>query len=162
LSLHAFADAEDYYPEDWGEDEGVGGALIFMAMSMARGQYPVAELIASGALQRHPGMKFVVVECGAGWLAWLLHVLDEQADKKHMWIRPRLEMKPGEFFRRQGLLPSATIRSRCDASTLSARRRCFGAATIPMTRAHLRTARKSSTEPLPASERRKNAKSNWS
>ena len=104
LSLHAFADAEDYYPEDWGEDEGVGGALIFMAMSMARGQYPVAELIASGALQRHPEMKFVVVECGAGWLAWLLHVLDEQADKKHMWIRPRLEMKRSEFFRRQGAI----------------------------------------------------------
>lgn len=102
LSLHAFADSEDYYPEDWGEEEGVGGALIFMAMSMARGQYPVAELIASGALQRHPKMKFVVVECGAGWLAWLLHVLDEQADKKHMWIRPHLEMKPSEFFRRQG------------------------------------------------------------
>ena len=37
-----------------------------------------------------------------GWLAWLLQVLDEQADKKHMWIRPRLEMKPSEFFRRQG------------------------------------------------------------
>ena len=102
LSLHAFADSEDYYPEDWGEDEGVGGALIFMAMSMARGQYPGAELIASGALQRHPKLKFVIVECGAGWLAWLLHVLDEQADKKHMWIRPRLEMKPSEFFRRQG------------------------------------------------------------
>ena len=102
LSLHAFADAEDYYPEDWGEEEGVGGALIFMAMSMARGQYPVAELIASGALQRHPDLNFVVVECGAGWLAWLLQVLDEQADKKHMWIRPRLEMKPSEFFRRQG------------------------------------------------------------
>jgi len=102
LSLHAFADSEDYYPEDWGEEEGVGGALIFMAMSMARGQYPVAELIASGALQRHPDLKFVIVECGAGWLAWLLHVLDEQADKKHMWIRPRLEMKPSEFFRRQG------------------------------------------------------------
>lgn len=102
LSLHAFADSEDYYLEDWGEDEGVGGALIFMAMSMARGQYPVAELIASGALQRHPKLKFVIVECGAGWLAWLLHVLDEQADKKHMWIRPRLEMKPSEFFRRQG------------------------------------------------------------
>ncbi len=79
LSLHAFADAEDYYPEDWGEEEGVGGALIFMAMSMARGQYPVAELIASGALQRHPDLNFVVVECGAGWLAWLLQALGGQA-----------------------------------------------------------------------------------
>ena len=104
LSLHAFADAEDHYPEDWGEDEGVGGALVFMAMSMARGQYPVAELIASGALERHPGLRFVIVECGAGWLAWLLYVLDEQAEKKHMWIRPRLELKPSEYFRRQGAI----------------------------------------------------------
>jgi predicted TIM-barrel fold metal-dependent hydrolase len=79
-----------------------GGALAHMTMSMARGQNPVALLIASGALQRHPDLKFVVVECGAGWLAWLLYVMDEQADKKHMWVRPKLEMKPSEFFRRQG------------------------------------------------------------
>jgi predicted TIM-barrel fold metal-dependent hydrolase len=84
LSLHSFTNDEDLYPVDWGEE------------------YPVAEIISSGALQRHPKLKFVVVECGSGWLAWLLHVLDEQAHKKHMWIRPRLEMLPSEFFRRQG------------------------------------------------------------
>lgn len=102
LSLHSFTNDEDLYPADWGEEDGVGGALVFMAMRMADGQYPVAEIISSGALQRHPKLKFVVVECGSGWLAWLLHVLDEQAHKKHMWIRPRLEMLPSEFFRRQG------------------------------------------------------------
>ena len=88
VSLHAFTESEDYYPEDWGEEVGHGGALAHMALSMARGQNPVALLIASGALQRHPKMRFVVVECGAGWLAWLLHVMDEQVEKKHMWIRP--------------------------------------------------------------------------
>ena len=102
LSLHSFSNDEDLYPEDWGEDEGVGGALAFMALRMADGQNPVALLVSSGALQRHPRMKFVVVECGAGWLAWLLYVLDEQVKKKHMWVRPRLEMLPSEFFRRQG------------------------------------------------------------
>ena len=102
VALHAFSESQDHYPEDWGEEEGHGGALAHMAMSMARGQNPVALLIASGALQRHPGLRFVVVECGAGWLAWLLYALDEQVDKKHMWIRPRLEMKPSELFRRQG------------------------------------------------------------
>lgn len=102
VSLHAFTESEDYYPEDWGEEEGHGGALTHMTMSMARGQSPVALLIASGALQRHPDLKFVVVECGAGWLAWLLYVMDEQVEKKHMWVRPKLEMKPSEFFRRQG------------------------------------------------------------
>lgn len=102
LSLHAFSNAVDTYPEDWGEEEGFGGALAHMAMSMADGQNPAALLISSGALQRHPGLRFVVVECGAGWLGWLLHVLDEQVAKKHMWVRPRLEMLPSEFFRRQG------------------------------------------------------------
>ena len=104
LALHAFTEDQDTYPEDWGTEEGVGGGLIHMAMSMIRGQNPVALLIASGALERHPGLRFVIVECGAGWLAWLLYVMDEQAAKKHMWIRPKLDLLPSEYFRRQGHL----------------------------------------------------------
>jgi len=102
LHFHAFSNSEDTYPEDWGEAEGMGGALNHMAMSMADGQSPVSLLVSSGALERHPRLSFVVVECGAGWLAWLLQVLDEQIKKKHMWIRPKLEMLPSEFFARQG------------------------------------------------------------
>ena len=102
LSLHSFTETDDRYPEDWGEETGIGGALNHMAMSFAEGMSPVSLLIASGALQRYPDMKFVVVECGAGWLAWLLHVLDEQVEKKHMWIKPKLDLKPSEYFRRQG------------------------------------------------------------
>ncbi len=102
LSLHAFTEAEDRYPEDWGEEVGIGGSLNHMAMSMAEGMSPVSLLISSGALERYPDMKFVVVECGAGWLAWLLYVLDEQNEKKHMWVRPKLSLKPSEYFKRQG------------------------------------------------------------
>jgi predicted TIM-barrel fold metal-dependent hydrolase len=102
LAFHAFTNSEDEYPEDWGEEEGYGGALDFMAMRMADGQHPVSELLSGGVCDRHPHLKFVIVECGAGWLAWLLYVLDEQAEKKHMWIRPRLSLKPSEFFARQG------------------------------------------------------------
>jgi predicted TIM-barrel fold metal-dependent hydrolase len=101
-SLHAFTSEEDQYPDDWGTEEGVGGALTLMALSMAQGQDPVTRLISGGVLQRHPALRFVVVECGAGWLAWLLYALDEQAKKKHMWIRPRLDSLPSEVFRRQG------------------------------------------------------------
>ena len=46
--------------------------------------------------------KFVIVECDGGWLAWLLSVLDQQAAKKHMWIRPQLKLLPSEYFKRQG------------------------------------------------------------
>lgn len=104
LAFHAFTNSEDEYPEDWGEEEGHGGALDFMAMRMADGQCPVSQLLSSGVCDRHPNLRFVIVECGAGWLAWLLYVLDEQADKKHMWIRPRLSLKPSEFFARQGFI----------------------------------------------------------
>lgn len=104
LTFHSFTNDRDLYPEDWGEEEGFGGALSFMALSMAEGVQPVTYMIASGALERHPGLRMAVVESGAGWLAWLLHVLDEQAEKKHMWIRPRLALKPSEYFRRQGFV----------------------------------------------------------
>ena len=102
LNLHAFSNSEDTYPEDWGEDNGIGGALNFMVMSMAEGLEPVSMLISSGMLERHPGINVGVIECGAGWLAWLLYAMDEQAEKKHMWIRPQLKMRPSEYFRRQG------------------------------------------------------------
>ena len=102
LSLHAFTSNEDTYPEDWGEEEGIGGALDFMTIRMAEGQNPVSLLISSGVLERHPKLRFVVVECGAGWLAWLLYVMDEQHEKKHLWIRPKLELPPSAYFRRQG------------------------------------------------------------
>jgi uncharacterized protein len=104
LAFHAFTNSEDEYPEDWGEEEGYGGALDFMAMRMADGQQPVSQLLSSGVCDRHPKLRFVMVECGAGWLAWLLYVLDEQAEKKHMWIRPRLSLRPSEFFARQGFV----------------------------------------------------------
>ena len=102
LTFHSFTNDRDQYPEDWGEEDGFGGALSFMALSMAEGLQPVTYMISSGALERHPNMKMAVVESGAGWLAWLLHVLDEQVAKKHMWIRPRLALKPSEYFKRQG------------------------------------------------------------
>ena len=102
VSFHAFTNSDDRYPEDWGEENGTGGALNLMAMSMIDGMNPVSLLISSGTLMRHPDLKFVVVECGAGWLAWLLYMLDEQYGKKHMWIQPRLDLQPSEYFQRQG------------------------------------------------------------
>ncbi len=102
LSLHAFSNEADTYPEDWGEEEGIGGALSFMVMRMVDGMEPIVLLISCGMLERHPNLQITIVECGAGWLAWLLYALDEQAVKKHMWIAPKLQLKPSEYFLRQG------------------------------------------------------------
>jgi len=101
LSLHTLTGSEDIYPDNMGE-ESIGGFLSYMVLGMAQGQSPVCMLISSGVLERHPGLNFTVVESGAGWLAWVLYALDEQAAKKHMWTRPILELNPSEYFKRQG------------------------------------------------------------
>jgi len=44
----------------------------------------------------------VLVDCGIGWLAWVLQSLDQINEKRHMWIRPHLALKSSEYFKRQG------------------------------------------------------------
>ncbi len=63
---------------------------------------PLCLFVASGILERHPALRFVLVECGIDWLAWVLQTLDQINEKRHMWIQPKLELKPSEYFRRQG------------------------------------------------------------
>src|SRR5436309_15558011 len=43
-----------------------------------------------------------MVECGSGWLAWVLHAMDDAYREHHMFVRPKLELLPSEYFRRQG------------------------------------------------------------
>ena len=35
-------------------------------------------------------------------MGWTLYALDEQYERKHMWIEPKLDMKPSEYFKRNG------------------------------------------------------------
>ena len=81
---------------------GPGEDLSSEIVSMAHAMNPLTHLVASGALERHPDMKFVLVEGGVGWLAWVLQTLDEMQVKRHMWAEPKLNMKPSEYFHRQG------------------------------------------------------------
>ena len=103
MALHVFTDGPT------GEDaptevkrsrpgEDLAGEVVEMAAAMK----PLCLLVASGVLERHPGLKFVLVECGIGWLAWVLQTLDEMHEKRHMWIEPRLPDRPSDYFRRQG------------------------------------------------------------
>ena len=62
----------------------------------------VAYLCGSGVLARFPGLRVVMVECGSGWLAWVLHAMDDAYREHHMFVRPKLELLPSEYFRRQG------------------------------------------------------------
>ena len=82
---------------------GNGGAVINYAVhSLAPTMEPIANLCASGVLVKFPGLKFGSVEAGIGWVAWALGAMDEAYRKHHMFVRPKLEMLPSEYFKQHG------------------------------------------------------------
>jgi predicted TIM-barrel fold metal-dependent hydrolase len=82
---------------------GNGGAVInYVSHSLAPTIEPVANLCASGVLDRFPRLRFATIEAGIGWLPWLLTAMDEAYRKHHFWVRPKLRMLPSEYFRAHG------------------------------------------------------------
>jgi predicted TIM-barrel fold metal-dependent hydrolase len=82
---------------------GNGGAVINYAVhSLSPTMEPVANLCASGVLERFPKLRFATIEAGIGWLPWALDAMDEAYRKHHMWVRPKLRTLPSEQFRGHG------------------------------------------------------------
>lgn len=82
---------------------GNGGAVINYAVhSLAPTMEPIANICASGVLDRFPKLVFGSVEAGIGWVAWALGAMDEAYKKHHMWVRPKLSRLPSEFFKSNG------------------------------------------------------------
>ncbi|MEM7095388.1 MAG: amidohydrolase family protein [Actinomycetota bacterium] len=80
-----------------------GGAIInYTVHSLAPTMEPLVNLCASGVAERHPTLRFGSVEAGIGWVAWMLEAMDEAYAKHHMWVRPKLDGMPSDYFRRQG------------------------------------------------------------
>lgn len=82
---------------------GNGGAVINYAVhSLSPTMEPIANICASGVIDRFPGIRFGTIEAGIGWVAWALGALDEAYKKHHMWVRPKLKELPSEYFRQNG------------------------------------------------------------
>ena len=69
---------------------------------------PFIDLFASGILERHPGVKLVMAESGAGWLPWVIQDLDHRYDQitecADFWEANggfHLKMRPSNVFKRQ-------------------------------------------------------------
>jgi predicted TIM-barrel fold metal-dependent hydrolase len=60
----------------------------------------VTSFIGFGILERHPALRVAFLECGAGWVPYYLHRLDEHLEV-FGFPRASLTMKPSEYFRRQ-------------------------------------------------------------
>ena len=84
-------------------ERGPGGAIINYVMgALVDGIDVLTYLCSSGVVMRHPKLKFVIVESGIGWVAWNMLAMDEGYEKHHMWARPKLDMNPSGYFKRQG------------------------------------------------------------
>lgn len=64
---------------------------------------PLAIMVFSGALERHPGLKLVLAESGVGWLPYFLARMDLEWSNLRGSIRDPIRTPPSELFRRQVL-----------------------------------------------------------
>jgi predicted TIM-barrel fold metal-dependent hydrolase len=69
---------------------------------------PFVDLFAFGILERHPGLRIVMAESGAGWLPWVVEELDYRHwrlwEAKEYWADKggiSLVTKPSDLFKRQ-------------------------------------------------------------
>ncbi len=59
-----------------------------------------AQLMATGVMERHPGLRFVFLEAGGGWAPYWLERLDHQVGRFGGYA-PEMKLMPSEYFARQ-------------------------------------------------------------
>jgi predicted TIM-barrel fold metal-dependent hydrolase len=75
---------------------GIGGTLLFIGNARV-----VVNMISAGVLERHPELKIVSVESGAGWIPFILEALDYELQENAPKDRAKMSLSPTEYFRRQ-------------------------------------------------------------
>lgn len=74
----------------------------FAAVAPMQLDEPLAMMIFSGALERHPAMRLVLAECGIGWVPYFVGRMDQAAEKHVPKATDyQLREKPSTIFRRQ-------------------------------------------------------------
>ncbi len=83
-------------------DPGAGArAEVFITVAPTTNFTVMATLMFSGVLERHPKLRFLSVEGGIGWLAYLLERADQTYRKHRHWTHPVISQPPSHYFRRQ-------------------------------------------------------------
>ena len=62
----------------------------------------VSTLTFTGILERHPKLKYVLVECGIGWIPYFLERMDQTFNKHRFWTKSVITEKPSFYWYRQG------------------------------------------------------------
>jgi predicted TIM-barrel fold metal-dependent hydrolase len=96
---------------------GRGGAVLNYVETTYGGQRAVSQLIACGALDRHPDLRVLVSEGGATWGPFLADRMDEGYRQHGAAVRPRLSKLPSEYLYTQVYASFQHDRSAVKANT---------------------------------------------
>ena len=100
ISFHTLGFVPRYpKPEDEEEYYWVTNGLDKAIFQLSGAEY-MSSIILSGACDRFPGLKFVLGECGVGWIPYVLHRIDDEYDRQLYHLG--LNLKPSEYWHRQG------------------------------------------------------------
>lgn len=97
LSVHIGTESHDASVFNGQYHSGPGGAVLNYYETTFGGQRFAAQMITSGALDRHPGLKVIVAEGGATWGPFLADRMDEGYRQHHSAVRPKLSRLPSEY-----------------------------------------------------------------
>ncbi len=86
-------------PEDEAEYGPVHHGMSTVTFQLSGAEIVLA-VVLSGACERYPGFKFVLGECGIGWIPYVVERMDMEYEDK--FFRLGLNLKPSEYWRRQG------------------------------------------------------------
>jgi predicted TIM-barrel fold metal-dependent hydrolase len=64
--------------------------------------YTLCSLIVGGVLERHPRLRFGILEASGGWLVPILERLDHRYENLGQTVRETMKMPATEYFKRQG------------------------------------------------------------
>jgi predicted TIM-barrel fold metal-dependent hydrolase len=101
LASHIGSEAKN--PEGGGFQafRGPGGAVLNYVETTFGGQRLATMLVASGVLDRHPGLRLLISEGGATWLPFIADRMDESYRQHGPWVRPKLSRRPSEILAQQ-------------------------------------------------------------
>jgi predicted TIM-barrel fold metal-dependent hydrolase len=101
LGVHIGTEPHDAAGHTGVQFRGPGGAVLNYVETTYGGQRIVTQLIASGALDRHPGLKVLISEGGATWGPFIGDRMNEAYRQHGVAVRPALSKPPKGFLYEQ-------------------------------------------------------------
>ncbi|MHB8620608.1 MAG: amidohydrolase family protein, partial [Chloroflexota bacterium] len=71
-------------------------------------QRQFAHMMFEGVFELYPRLRVAVLECGAGWVPWMMDRMDEDAERKQRFCR-RLTKKPSDYIRDGNIFFTAEV-----------------------------------------------------